>query len=87
LIEYGQTDRFPQGSIVESTRWMVLHRPFEPAAQTGQVPGKPITLTFVEYFIRSFVQAASLLPYIVSTARCAQPLSRYTIRTLASLYR
>jgi hypothetical protein len=32
-----QTDRFFKGSIRGSTDWMVLHRPFEPAAQTGQV--------------------------------------------------
>jgi hypothetical protein len=30
-------DRFSQGRIVESTHWMVLHRPVELAALTGQV--------------------------------------------------
>jgi hypothetical protein len=28
---------FSRGSIVESTHWMVLHRPVELAAETGQV--------------------------------------------------
>jgi len=37
LTEFSQTDRFSWGNIVESTYWMVLHRPFEPARQTGQV--------------------------------------------------
>jgi hypothetical protein len=37
LSEYGQTDEFFRGSILESTHWMVLRRPSEPAAVTGQV--------------------------------------------------
>jgi hypothetical protein len=35
LTEYSQTDRFSWGSIVESTHWMVLHRPVELAAFTS----------------------------------------------------
>ena len=31
-------DRFSPGSIVESTHWMVLHRPVEMARLTGKVP-------------------------------------------------
>jgi hypothetical protein len=38
LTEYSQTDGFFRGSIAKSTHWMVLHRPVELAAQTGQVP-------------------------------------------------
>jgi hypothetical protein len=30
-----QTDHFSRGSIVESTHWVVLHRPVELAALTG----------------------------------------------------
>jgi len=37
LTDYSQTGRFSWGSIVESTNGKVLHRPLEPAAQTGQV--------------------------------------------------
>jgi hypothetical protein len=37
LTENSQTDRFSRGSIVESTHWMVLRRPSEPAAVTGQI--------------------------------------------------
>jgi hypothetical protein len=32
-----QTDRFSRGSIVESTPWMVLHRPVELARITGNL--------------------------------------------------
>ena len=32
-----QTDRFSRESIVESMRWMVLHRPVEPASVTGEM--------------------------------------------------
>jgi len=39
LTEDGQTDHFSQGSIVESTHWMVLHRPVELAALIVQVNG------------------------------------------------
>jgi hypothetical protein len=35
LTEYSQTDRFSRRSIVESTHWMVLRRPSEPAAVIG----------------------------------------------------
>lgn len=37
LTEYRQTDGFFRGSTVKSTHWMVLHRPVEPAALTGEV--------------------------------------------------
>jgi hypothetical protein len=37
LTKYSQTDRFSRGSIVESTHWMVLHRPVELAALIGHV--------------------------------------------------
>jgi len=35
LTEDSQTDHFSRGSIVESTHWMVLRRPSEPARITG----------------------------------------------------
>jgi hypothetical protein len=41
LTEYSQTDRYSRGSIIESTDWMVLHRPVELAAETGQVDWGP----------------------------------------------
>jgi hypothetical protein len=41
LTEYSQTDEFFRGSIVESTHWMVLHRPVELAAVTGEVDFQP----------------------------------------------
>src|SRR5208337_201180 len=37
LMEYSRTDRFSRGSIVGSTDWMVLRRPSELAAVTGEV--------------------------------------------------
>lgn len=37
LTECAQTDRFPRRGIVESTRWMVLHRPFELVPLIGEV--------------------------------------------------
>jgi hypothetical protein len=35
LIEYAQIDAFCRGSIREAKRWMVLHRPSEPAGLPG----------------------------------------------------
>ena len=37
LTDCSQSECFPWGSTDESPNWMVLHRPVEPAAQTGQV--------------------------------------------------
>jgi hypothetical protein len=37
MKEDSQTDHFSCGSIVESTHWMVLHRPSEPAQIIGKV--------------------------------------------------
>jgi hypothetical protein len=36
--------RFSRESLVESTHWMVLHRPSEPAAVTGKVPYSAATM-------------------------------------------
>jgi len=51
LTEYSQTDEFFRGSIVESTHWMVLHRPVELAAVTGEVDfqPKPLDVRFHDF--------------------------------------
>jgi len=37
-MDRGLLSRVSLESIIESTRWMVLHRPFEPARVTGNLP-------------------------------------------------
>jgi hypothetical protein len=42
-----KTDHFSRGSIVESTHWMVLHRPAEPAALIVEVESNATCEEFI----------------------------------------